>query len=63
MALARRARAAGIEALGLSPSLGDFNEDLRRLGLAALRAALRPQLTPEDVARFLLPPENSGSGR
>jgi hypothetical protein len=63
LALTGRARAAGIEALGLSPSLGDFNEDLRSLGLAELRAALRTQLTPEDVARFLLPPENSGSGR
>jgi hypothetical protein len=62
-ALTERARTAGIEALGLSPRLGDFNEDLRRLGLAELRAALRLQLAPEDVCRVLRPAENSGSGR
>ncbi len=37
----------------LSPALGDFNEDLRRLGVDALRAALRVQIAPEDVARFM----------
>ena len=35
-----RAREAGIEALTLSPRLGDFNEDLRTLGIDALRAAV-----------------------
>jgi hypothetical protein len=48
-----RAAAAGIEALTLSPALGDFNEDLRRLGVGELRAALRLQLAPEDVVRFM----------
>jgi hypothetical protein len=48
-----RAAAAGIEALTLSPALGDFNEDLRRLGADELRAALRVQLAREDVVRFL----------
>jgi hypothetical protein len=48
-----RAAAAGIEALTLSPALGDFNEDLRRLGADELRAALRVQLAPEDVVRFM----------
>ncbi|WP_367715096.1 toprim domain-containing protein [Nitratireductor sp. GISD-1A_MAKvit] len=48
-----RASAAGIEAIVLSPAMGDLNEDLRHLGLDALRAGLRPQLAPEDVARFL----------
>ena len=48
-----RARAAGIEAIVLSPQCGDFNEDLRRLGINVLRAALRVQIVPEDVARFL----------
>ena len=38
----------------MSPRLGDFNEDLHVFGLDALRAALRIQLAPEDVARFLL---------
>src|SRR5579871_616804 len=52
--LARRAEAAGIEAIALSPRLGDFNEDLHVFGLDALRAALRIQLAPEDVSRFLL---------
>ena len=31
--LTERAQAAGIKALTLSPTLGDFNEDLRRLGI------------------------------
>ena len=44
---------AGIEAIALSPQLGDFNEDLRALGVDALRAALRIQLAPQDVARFM----------
>jgi phage/plasmid primase-like uncharacterized protein len=48
-----RAAAAGIEALTLSPAVGDFNEDLLRLGIGELRAALRLQLAPEDVARFM----------
>ena len=52
--LTQRAEAAGIEAIALSPRLGDFNEDLHVFGLDALRAALRIQLAPEDVARFLL---------
>jgi len=52
--LAQRAGAAGIEAIALSPRLGDFNEDLHVFGLDALRAALRMQLAPEDVDRFVL---------
>jgi hypothetical protein len=52
--LTQRAQAAGIEAITLSPRVGDFNEDLQVFGLGALRAALRIQLAPEDVARFLL---------
>ena len=52
--LTQRAEAAGIEAITLSPRLGDFNEDLHIFGLDALRAALRMQLVPEDVSRFLL---------
>ena len=51
--LTKRAEAAGIEALTLSPTLDDFNEDLRHLGVDALRAALRVQLAPQDVARFM----------
>ncbi|WP_234731796.1 DUF7146 domain-containing protein [Acidocella facilis] len=50
-----RAIAAGIEVLVLSPRLGDFNDDLRELGIAELRANLRGQIAPEDVARFMNP--------
>lgn len=51
--LTKRAEAAGIEAVVFSPRLDDFNEDLRTFGVGALRVALRIQLVPEDVARFL----------
>jgi hypothetical protein len=50
--LTQRANAAGIEAVTLSPTIGDFNEDLRHLGVDALRANVRVQLAPQDVARF-----------
>ena len=52
--LTERAEAAGVETLTLSPRLDDFNEDLRTLGIDALRAALRIQLAPQDVVRFML---------
>ncbi|MCI0430210.1 MAG: toprim domain-containing protein [Rhodospirillales bacterium] len=52
-ALSERAAAAGIEALALSPRRGDFNDDLQAFGLGALRAKLRPQLAPQDAARFV----------
>jgi hypothetical protein len=48
-----RAQEVGIEAITLSPRLGDFNEDLRILGLEALATALRVQIAPQDVARFM----------
>ncbi|MDH2355143.1 toprim domain-containing protein [Bradyrhizobium sp. SSUT112] len=51
--LTQRAADAGIEAIALSPRLGDFNEDLHVFGPEDLRAALRFQLVPEDVVRFL----------
>jgi hypothetical protein len=54
--LTQRAEAAGIEAITLSPRVGDFNEDLHIFGLEALRTALRLQLVPEDVVRFLHSP-------
>lgn len=53
--LTQRAKDAGVEAIALSPRLGDFNEDLHIFGLETVRAALRLQLAPEDVARFLHP--------
>jgi hypothetical protein len=48
-----RAHAARIDAVALSPQGDDFNADLRRFGIEALRAAVRIQLVPEDVARFM----------
>lgn len=51
--LVDRAGEAGIEAVVLSPQLGDFNDDLRMLGADALRAATRRQIAPQDVARFV----------
>ena len=48
-----RAQEAGIEAIALSPELVDFNDDLRTLGIDALRAAVRVQIAPQDVARFM----------
>ncbi len=48
-----RAHEARIDAVALSPQGDDFNDDLRRLGIDALRAAVRVQLVPEDVVRFM----------
>ena len=48
-----RAQEAGIEAIVISPRLGDFNEDLRLLGIDALRAASRVQIAAQDAARFM----------
>lgn len=53
MTLTRRAEAAGIEAFTLSPRFDDFNADLRNLDAKGFRAALREQLVPQDVVRFL----------
>jgi hypothetical protein len=52
--LSARADADGIEALVLAPHWDDFNTDLTTLGREALAASLLGQLTPEDVARFLI---------
>ncbi|MFC3726466.1 DUF7146 domain-containing protein [Neoaquamicrobium sediminum] len=52
--LIERASAVGVEAIALSPMLGDFNEDLRTFGRDALMAHIRVQLAPQDVARFML---------
>ena len=51
--LIERANSAGIEAIAISPELGDFNEDLRTLGMDALRMEARLQVAPQDVARFM----------
>ena len=52
--LNHRARKSGIDVIPLSPRLADFNDDLRLLGIDTLRAAVRVQLDPQDVARFML---------
>jgi hypothetical protein len=59
--LIHRASEAGIEAISLSPELEDFNEDLRKLGIDALVAAIRVQIAPEDVARFMELPVKAGT--
>lgn len=51
--LVARAASLGIEAVSLTPVEGDFNDDLRRHGIDALRASLKDQLHPEDVRRFM----------
>jgi hypothetical protein len=51
--LGERAQADGVEAITLSSRHEDFNEDLRILGAGSLRAALRVQIAPEDVVRFM----------
>ncbi|MGY4197329.1 DUF7146 domain-containing protein [Bradyrhizobium sp. USDA 4520] len=51
--LIERANAEGIEAIVISPQLGDFNEDLRTLGVDVLRSQTRMQIGPHDVARFM----------
>ncbi|MCB1889757.1 MAG: toprim domain-containing protein, partial [Rhodocyclaceae bacterium] len=51
--LVARAASLGIEAMSLTPREGDFNDDLRRWGADALWAALKDQLHPEDVRRFM----------
>ena len=62
MGLIERAKSAGVEAIALSPTLKDFNDDLRALGLGALRAALALQMAPEDVSRFLDSPREAARG-
>jgi hypothetical protein len=49
----RRAHEAGIDAMALSPQDDDLNADLRHFGIEVLQAAIRVQLVPEDVARFM----------
>lgn len=50
--LADRAISAGIETVVLVPSQGDFNDDLRRLGVDRLIADLQAQLLAEDRGRL-----------
>ncbi|QGM97261.1 DUF7146 domain-containing protein [Methylocystis parvus] len=61
--LTERAIADGIDAITLVPQLADFNDDLRHIGGEALRATIRTQLAPQDVARFLKFDNTLGSER
>jgi hypothetical protein len=54
-ALIDRAIAEGIDAVVLTSELGDFNDDLRRLCKARVQAAIRDQLAPQDISRFMRP--------
>ena len=49
-----RARDVRVNALPLVPMADDFNTDLRTFGPETLASAVRPQLAPDDVARFLV---------
>jgi hypothetical protein len=51
--LGGRARDAGIETLALRPLLGDFNDDLRRAGIDAMRLHMVRQLAPGDAGRYV----------
>lgn len=51
-ALAERATLAEVEVIVLSPVLGDFNEDLRALGIDALRATVRGKFIAQDLENF-----------
>ena len=52
--LSARARDAGIAVSVLEPRLGDFNDDLREDGSAALRQRLLGQLERADLVRMAL---------
>ena len=61
--LAERAHAAGVEVLPLIPALGDFNDDLRQLGLSALADGVRLQIDRADAERFLISKRSSQLAR
>jgi hypothetical protein len=52
-ALSARVQPVGIEALTLAATLGDFNDDLRHLGIDVLRDRVARQLAAEDARRFM----------
>ncbi len=53
--LTERGGSAGIDVRVLSPQLGDFNDDLTKLGTVRLRSTVRKQLTKGDAVRFMEP--------
>jgi Toprim domain len=58
--LTDRATAAGIGAHVLSPATNDFNTDLTRLGIGALRARLDRQLIPGDICHVAVSSTQGG---
>ena len=56
--LCQRVARNGVEAIALTPRLGDFNDDLCAFGVSALRASLARRLAAEDVERFLATASN-----
>lgn len=52
--LTDRAQAAGIEILSLMPALGDFNDDLRHHGAAALGSRVALQLHEQDRTLYFI---------
>ena len=57
LTLSERATSAGVQPMVIVPRLGDLNEDLGKLGAAAIAAHVRVQLAPEDAVRFWHVPE------
>jgi hypothetical protein len=59
--LTHLAHSVGIDAIVLSPRLGDCNDDLRAFGAEGLRTHLRVQIAAEDVVRLLkVRPDHAG---
>ena len=50
--LRARAEAVGVEVVDLVPIGGDFNVDLQRFGVMALRARIADRLAPDDAERL-----------
>jgi hypothetical protein len=59
-ALSVRATANAIETLVLTPHADDLNSDLCARGTEVMAAALRVQLAPDDVGRFLIVEHRQG---
>ncbi|WP_415926764.1 toprim domain-containing protein [Devosia rhizosphaerae] len=57
--LRQNAGGSGLEVLVLRPQLGDFNDDLRRLGTDVLRRSVVDQLAPQDRAFAVLSPNTA----
>lgn len=60
--LRERATASGIAVIDLEPQGGDFNVDLQRSGVTALRRGIARQLVQEDAERFGVEPSRVAVG-